>query len=107
MIKKSEVTDTLNTIPGWDVKTMNSHKKMPTGMRSFPDHFLVHAKTGNIVMIEVKTKNDTIKEHQLEYGAMLIKASNKNDKFRYFVLDDSTYQNILDYLYDIELNRIG
>ena len=104
MITKKFITDELNKLRqiGYDVKTFNSNRKMPTGARDFVDHVLKHPATGNIFEIEVKTKNDNLSKGQNKYRSVCIETMRNNNKYHYYLLTDDNWMDIIESLWRIK-----
>jgi len=101
---KSEITKALKPLTkyGWDVKTFNHNKAMPTGARDWVDHFLVHESKGWIIFIEVKIGKDSLSEGQTEYKKSLQSCCNANGKAQYILFPGKykTIPELLDYLFN-------
>jgi len=95
---KKQVTDSLNKVPGWDIKTFNSNRKLHGGFRGFVDHVAINPKRGLIVFIEVKLGADRLSNKQIEYKSMLERVERNNDKFYYFVLTDKNLVDVLEWM---------
>lgn len=105
MITKKSITDELNQLKkiGYVVKTFNSNHKMPQGAIGFVDHVLLLPKKGYIIFIEVKTKYDKIKKKkQIEYMAACKELEKHNPKFKYYVLTDDNWSDIIESLWRIK-----
>jgi len=72
---KKQITDEINRLKnfGFEVKTMNSHKSMPPGMKGFPDHVIAGHKS--IVFVEVKIGEDVVSPEQKKFMGILSNVS--------------------------------
>ena len=97
MITKKYITDELNKFKtyGWDVKTFNYNKRMPSGAVGFVDHILSHSKKGYIIFIEVKIGKDELSKKQIDFRETCLDIEKVNHHFQYYLLDDKNYVNIL------------
>jgi hypothetical protein len=101
---KSEITERLNTLKraGWVWKHFNYHKRMPSGAKGFVDHHGVSTNTGHTVYIEDKlSRGDMLSTEQEKFKLSVIRASRKNKFIRYWNLDDSNLDEVMDVLAEL------
>jgi len=95
MTTKTDITNELNKINGWDVITFNSHHKMPRGALGFIDHIMHHYK-GWIIYIEVKLYRDVLSEKQKDREKLYTSMMKNNKKFKYYKMTEKNYLEIIE-----------
>jgi hypothetical protein len=96
MITKTGITELLKDLEqiGWIVLTANSNHPMPTGMKGFPDHFMINAQKRIIVFIECKLGKDVMSVRQIRIADALLKCS--SNTIHFYILTDKNYKEIIE-----------
>jgi hypothetical protein len=97
-MNKSEITKRLNNLKlyGWNVKTFNYNRKMPSGCKGFVDHVLSNPQKGYLIYIEVKIGKDRESSEQSEYQKICEKVSEVNKYFQYFLMTEKNVDAIIE-----------